>query len=837
VNGSPDSCTLCGGEILGEPLDGSAGETFCSPGCASVAETLDVDTTTATDSREAGATNGQDAPEIAAETDDGSATTRTYLHVDGMHNPTCEQFLESRATDLAGVTAADASYVTGTARVDHDPDAVTPEALCERLSTVGYTATTLDADTDGSRHSGHRAEQSRSKRRAQRSMDEMLGFRYVAGVVFGTFLLLPYVVVLYPVYVSSTFGLSLGAFDQVTGVSDTAMLLPLFLTVSGVVLFFTGLPLLRGAYVSVKTRTANTDLLVTVTILSAYFYGMVALVIGRLDVYFDLTIVIAASVVAAIFYESLMKQRAVDQLTDLTVSQVGQARVREPDGSTSSVPVAEVEAGEELLVTQGERVPVDGTLRGDECTIDEAVVTGESLPVRKEPGDRVVGGSIVTEGAATVDVGRDPTSSIERLTESVWDLHSATHGLQRRVDRLARLIIPAVLVGAALWGVAALVLGDGPVMAVLAVATGVVVLSPWGLGLATPLSVATNIRDALAAGVVVFDETVFERLRETEVVVFDKTGTLTTGSMQVVEADAPPELLAAVAELEGRASHPAAEAIASAFGPAAGGPRADGGDSQEMSDRETGGRQPEIDDFRTHATGVSGTVDGSPILVGHPDLFEERGWSVPGEFERLSEQARERSQLPVVVGQDGQAEGVVVLDDQPREEWTGTLDRLAERGVDAVVLTGDDERSADRFGQHPAVRNVFADVAPGGKTEAVRGLQSEADHVTMVGDGTNDAPALAQADLGIALGSGTALATDAADLALAEDDLTAVETVFDLAGAARRRVARNTGLALLYNAAVLPFAVLGLLNPLVTMCAVVLSAGLVGLNSNRELLL
>jgi len=835
VNGSADSCTLCGGEILGEPLEGASGGTFCCPGCASVAETLDVDGTTATDSREADASNGHD-PAKAEDTGDGRGPTRTYLHVDGMHNPTCEQFIESRATDLAGVTAVEASYVTETARVDHHPDAVTPGALCEHLSTVGYTVTTLDADTDGSRHSGHRAEQSRSKRRAQRSMDEMLGFRYVAGVVFGTFLLLPYVVVLYPVYVSSMFGFSLGAFDQVTGVSDTALLLPLFLTVSGVVLFFTGLPLLRGAYVSVKTRTANTDLLVTVTIVSAYFYGTVALLIGRLDVYFDLTIVIAASVVAAIFYESLMKQRAVDQLTDLTVSQVGQARVRQPDGSRSSVPIEEVEPGDELLVTQGERVPVDGTLRGDECTVDEAVVTGESLPVRKVPGDRLVGGSIVTESAATVDVGPEATSSIERLTESVWDLHSATHGLQRRVDRLARLIIPAVLVGAVLWGVAALALGDGPVMAVLAAATGAVVLSPWGLGLATPLSVATNIRDALAEGVVVFDETVFERLRKTEVVVFDKTGTLTTGSMQVVDADAPPELLDAVAQLEGRASHPAAEAIASAFGPATGEQRADGGDSLEASEPGTDGRRPEVDEFRTHATGVSGTVGGSPVLVGHPDLFEEEGWSVPGEFERLSERARESSQLPVVVGREGQAEGVVVLDDQPREEWTGTLDRLDERGVEAVVLTGDDERSADQFGQHPAVRSVFADVPPGGKTATVRALQSEADHVTMVGDGTNDAPALAQADLGIALGSGTALATDAADLALAEDDLTAVETVFDLAAAARRRVARNTALALLYNAAVLPFAVVGLLNPLVTMCAVVLSAGLLGINSSRKLL-
>ena len=828
-----DTCTLCGRVIDEEPRVGSGSGAFCSTGCETVTATLDPAPAGDPTEIEEGTDRDPIGSEKDPETENDGSTTRSFLHVDGMHNPTCEQFLEAKATDCEGVDAAEASYVTETVRIDHDPEAIGVEALCDRLTTVGYKATQLNPGSDCQDGESTGVAETRNERRARRDMDEMLGFRYIAGVVFGSFMLLPYVVVLYPIYVSSTFGLSIGAFDQVTGVADTVILLPLFMTVSGVVLFFSGLPVLQGAYVSLKTRSANTDLLVTLTIVSAYLYGTIALLTGRLDVYFDLTIVIAASVVAATLYESLMKQRAVEALTDLTVSQVGEARVISDDDATETVPVGEVDADDRVLVTQGERIPVDGTLQGDDCRVDEAVVTGESLPIRKQAGDDVVGGSVVTDGAAVIAAGPEATSSIDRLTESVWNLHSATHGLQRRVDRLAGYLIPVVLVGATVGAGLTMTDAVSPTGAVLAFTAGVFVLSPWGVGLATPLSVGTNVRDALSEGVVVFDETVLERIRDTDVVVFDKTGTLTTGSMRVVEADAPPALLRAVGRLEQRASHPAADAIAAEFAEQADNPRTDGGESSQEPRR---GEPGDVEGFESHTTGVSGGVDGSDVLVGHPDLFVERGWGLPAEIQQRAERAREASRLPVVVGREGRAEGLLVLEDQPRAEWDRTLDRLADRDVDAVVLTGDDERSADQFAEHTAVRNVFAGVPPAGKTETVRALQASSDHVTMVGDGTNDAPALAQSDLGIALGSGTALASDAAELAIVGDDLSAIETVFDLASGARRRVTRNTAIALLYNAFVLPFVVAGMLNPLVTTVAVALSGGLLAANSSHRLL-
>jgi heavy metal translocating P-type ATPase len=818
VDTTAPTCKLCG-----EPVEQTAEGAFCSVGCRTVADTLGVE---------------KPVPaEPVVEDPPPESAVRTYLHVDGMYGPTCEAFLESVGADCEGVSAVTASYVTETIRIDHDPAIISESALCDRLSGVGYTVVplTTGGDTERDRTDRRGTEQAGTRGRTERSIDEMLGFRYVAGVVFGTFMLLPYVVVLYPVYFATALGGSIGPFDSVTGVSDTALMLPLFAGVTGVVLFFTGVPVLRGAYVSIKTRRPTTDLLVTITIVAAYASGVVALAVGRIDVYFDLTIVIAASVVAAIFYESLLKRRAVSRLTDLTVSQVGEARLARPDGATETVPVEAVEPDDRLLVSPGERVPVDGTLVDGECTVEEAVVTGESLPVHKETGDDLVGGSVVTEGQAVVEAGETATSSIDRLTEAVWDLQSATHGLQRRVDRLSGRLIPLVLLGAVGAGTLAVARGGGPIAVFLAVTGGVIALSPWGLGLSTPLSVATNIREALDAGVVVFDETVFQRVRDTDVVVFDKTGTLTTGTMEVLSADLPPDLLRAAAAIEARTTHPAAAAIADAFGDeaadtfgdeAADAAQADGGETATAS---------RVTEFESYATGVRGTVDGTPVLVGHPSLFEEQGWTLPADIEREANTHRDRSRLPVVVGREGEAEGLVVLGDEPRAAWDRTLDELADRGVDAVVLTGDDSASAAQFRDHPAVTHVFPGVPPTGKTATVRALQDEGEHVTMVGDGTNDAPALAQADLGVSLGSGTALASDAADVALAEDDLAAVETVFDLASAAQRRVRQNTVLALSYNAIVIPFLLAGHLSPLVTTAGVLVSGGLLGVNVLRGL--
>ncbi|MHC3438927.1 heavy metal translocating P-type ATPase [Natrialbaceae archaeon A-gly3] len=804
-----DRCALCGRSLAEARL-----EDFCSPGCRDVADALGT---------ESGESSGDD-PERRTNGSGATGHVRTFLRVDGAHSVSCERFLEGLALACEGVSDAEASYVTETVRIDYDPDQVSPPELRDALSRAGYTAYLREeaTDRDDDRGTTRRSREVTGMRK--RRTDDMLEGRHIAGIVFGTFVLMQYFAIVYPTHFWVLYDDHVLEIFESALESDAALFFFLSLAIlTGLVIYFAGAPLLRGAYVSLKTRRPNTALLVTIVAVSAYLYGVVAFAAGRTDVYFDLAVVVVAVVVSATFYEATIKRTATDRLSELTISQVTSARRYDGDGTTTEVAVADLHAGDRVLVREGERIPVDGAVSDGECTVDEAVVTGENLPVTKRAGEDVVGGSLVTNGGAIVRVGEGTDSTIDRLTTAVWTLQSGDHGVQRRTDELAAMIVPVVLALAVVVGLTSLLLNGSLLTASLLTLLTLVVASPWTLALATPLSVASCIREALERGVVVFDETVFERLRGIDVVVFDKTGTLTTGRMNVLEADAPAELLEAAAALERRSTHPAAEAIVAAFGPGGERPRTDGGVASEVSA------------FESHATGVSGVVDGTAVLVGHPALFEERGWPIDEDLATRVTEAREVGHLPVVVGREGTAEGIVVVGDEPREDWAETATALSERGIETVVLTGDDDRASARFRRHSSVDHVFAGVPPEGKAATVRRLR-ERGKVAMVGDGTNDAPALAESDLGIALGSGTALASDAADLAIVGDDLEAVETAFDLASAARGRVRTTAALALSYNAIVIPAALAGLASPFVVLVGAVASALLVAGNTARSLL-
>ena len=806
---STDRCDRC--RLCGRPLTERRVEDFCCPGCRDVSDALGDDS-------EANSGNDLEGPP--------PGYVRTFLRIDGVHSVTCERFLESLALACDGVDDAEASYVTETVRVDYDPDRLEPPALRDALSRAGYTAYLREEATDGDDDRGTTRRSREVTGMRKRRTDDMLEGRHIAGIVFGTFVLMQYFAIVYPthfwvLYDDHVLEIFESALD-----SDAAMLFFLILAIlTGFVIYFAGAPLLRGAYVSLKMRRATTTLLVATAAVSAYVYGVVAFANGRTDVYFDLAVVIVAAVISATFHEAAVKRRATERLSELTISQVTHARRYDGDGTTTEVAVEDVGPGDRVLVREGERIPVDGVVAGGECTVDEAVVTGENLPVTKHVGDSVIGGSLVRNGGAMVDADGGDESTIDRLTTAVWNLQSGEHGVQRRANALAAMIVPAVFALAAVVGMVHLALGSDALSVTLLVLLTLVVASPWALALANPLSVASSIQEAMERGVVVFDETVFERLRGIDVVVFDKTGTLTTGRMDVVDADAPAELLEAAAALERRSSHPAADAIVAAFGAGGKQPRADGGVAE--------GRR--VQSFTSHATGVEGVVDGTAVLVGHPSLFAECGWTIDDDLETRATEARGIGRLPVVVGRDGRAEGIVVVGDEPRAGWEETIAGVSDRGMEVVVLTGDDRKASSVFRQHPDVDHVFAGVPPEGKTETVRRLRPRG-RIAMVGDGTNDAPALAEADLGISLGSGTALASDAADLAIVEDDLEAVETAFDLASGARRRVRQNVGLALTYNVVVIPAALVGSLNPLVIMGGTVLACLLVAGNSARSLL-
>ena len=771
-------CTLCGlptgtDPVVADDVEGA----FCCTGCLAVARRLD-DPAAADDPAGEALDAGPDPADAEGET--------AYLAVDGMHCATCEAFLESRATAAEGVRAAAASYPTGTVKLTYDPSARSPADLPDVLSGTGYRARRAEeaAAADGEDHA-----------------------RLLVGGFFGMMVMVWYVLFLYPLYLGVPADALL---MDVTGTAGTYLFANVWILAT-VVVGYTGAPVLRGAYVSLRAGQPNMDLLVALAATTAYLYSAAAVLAGRTEVYFDVAVVVVLAVSVGNFYEARVRERATGRLADLVTERTDTARRRTGDG-VETVTLDDLAAGDEVVVRAGERVPVDGTVVDGVAAVDRSLVTGEAVPERVEPGDEVLGGTLATEGSLVVRVGPDATSTADRLLALLWDVQAARPGVQRLADRLAAAFVPLVVVlavAATGWHLWAGVAATDALLTGLAV---LVVSCPCALGLATPLAVASGVRAALDRGVVVTDASVFERADEVDVLALDKTGTLSTGNLRVERVVGPDAALERAAAVERRSAHPVAEAIVAA-----------------AADPPTS-----VEDVETiPGRGVAGTVEGSRVLVGSPALFDARGWPVPDDVGAAVTEAREAGRVATLVGREGRAEAAVVLGDAPRDGWREAVGDLAD-GREVVVLTGDEGAAASRYRDADAVDRVFAGVPPDGKVAAVERLRAEGT-VAMVGDGSNDAGALAAADIGVAMGGGTALAADAADAVVTTDDLGAVTTLFDVTAATRRRVRTNLAWAFCYNAVAVPLAVAGLLTPLFAAVAMAASSLLVVANSARGL--
>ncbi|MCT9094587.1 cation-translocating P-type ATPase [Haloarchaeobius sp. HME9146] len=781
-----DECSLCGLPTPEPPITAADVDgTFCCQGCCEVARQLgDVADVESPD-------DVRDAFEESAESIDDAETT--YLAVDGMHCATCEAFLEGSGRQEAGVVDVDASYASELVRVRYDPRKRSEASLPDLFTTAGYRARLLDEEHED---------------------DGTELMRLLVGGFFGMMTMLWYVLFLYPAY------LGVNPDDLLMNVAGSAgqYLLANTAVMAAVVLGYTGYPILQGAYVSLRSGIPNMDLLVALAAVNAFVYSVAVLLTGGTEVYFDITVVVVLVVSIGNYYEKRIKRRATDRLGELTEEQVRTARKRLPGGDTVEVSVEDLTGGEAVLVKPGERVPVDGVVKEGTAAVDESLVTGESVPERVEAGDEVVGGAVVTDAPLVLEVAEDARSTLDRLVTLMWDIQTGRTGVQRLADRLAAVFVPLVLVVAVLAAGWQLVTGAGITAALLTGLAVLVVSCPCALGLATPLAVASAVGAALDEGIVVGDSSVFETATQLDVVAFDKTGTLTTGQMRVHdvvpgEGTTEDDLLARAGAVEALSEHPIGAAIA-----------------QVAPDQDHN-----VTDFEAHpGRGVSADVAGERVVVGHPDLFAAREWPVPETLHARVDDARASGNVPVVVGWAGAVRGLVVVGDDAREEWDPVVADLATDEREVAVITGDDERAAERFRVNQNVDHVFAGVPPEAKAEIVERLQ-ERGTVAMVGDGSNDAPALATADLGIAMGGGTALAADAADVVLTENDLAAVSRVFELTRAAKRRVRQNLGWALAYNAIAIPVAATGNLNPLVAAVAMAASSLLVVANSSRSL--
>jgi Cu2+-exporting ATPase len=792
------TCRLCDLPTPEPPItDPDVDGEFCCHGCLEVQRSLgELDEGEAEAVREAIDEGSESPPDTAENPETGESA---FFAVDGMHCTTCEAFIESRGETDDGIYGVEASYATDTVRVRYDPETLDEAEIPGLLSGYGYTA------------------EQRSDGRPEDDTNETAKF-LAGGGLFGMMVMVWYALFLYPTYFGYEPIADFGGLDGIYVFANIWVM-------ASFVLFYTGWPILRGAYVSLRAGVPNMDLLVALAATSAYVYSTLAMGLGRTDLYFDVTVAIVLVVTGGSYYENRIKKRAVGRLSELTERQIENAR-RADTGET--VPIDAVEPGDRLLVRPGERVPLDGEVLEGTAAIDESLITGESAPVSKRPGDQVAGGTVVTDAPLVIGVDETAASTLDRLVELLWSIQSSTPGVQRLADRLATVFVPlvitiaAVVVGWTLFG------GAGIGAAMLLGLTVLIVSCPCALGLATPLAIAAGVRTATERGIIVTTEAVFEDAPEIDTVVLDKTGTLTEGSMSVVSvhADRPDEVVRRAAAVESLSEHPIAAAIVD---------HADAKSTADSPSAVTDGGASSVDPeaFDRTSRGVSAPIEGAETVVGHPDLLRDRGLTIGEELDARIETVRSDGDVPVAVGWSGQARGVIAVGDTPRQEWQAAVETLSsDRSV--VVLTGDEGAAADRFRTVEGVSEVFAGVPPEGKAETIRRLRTRGT-VAMVGDGSNDAPALAASDLGIALGSGTQLASDAADAVIVDDDLRSVPETFAIAELTNSRIRQNLGWAFLYNGIAIPIAAAGLLNPLFAAAAMATSSTLVVANSARSL--
>ena len=557
-----------------------------------------------------------------------------------------------------------------------------------------------------------------------------------------------------------------------------------------VIFFYGGSPFLKGAVGEVRNRQPGMMLLIGMAIVVA-FAASLATTLGWFDLEFWWEL---AALITIMLLGHWMEMRAIGQargaLAALAELLPDEAE-RINDGETETVPVAELKVGDLVLVRPGGRVPADGAIVEGEGEIDESMVTGESKPVAKAPGDRVVAGTVATDSAIRVEVdavGDDTAlAGIQRLVAQAQDSKSRAQVL---ADRAAAILF-YVAVAAAVITVVAWMIVDQPDQAIARTVAVLVIACPHALGLAIPLVIAISTGMAARNGILVKDRLALERMRNVDIVLFDKTGTLTKGSHRVsaisaVDGDRA-GLLALAAAVESDSEHPLARAIVTA--------------AKEQ------GSVPAASEFRSMSgRGVEALVDGTRVAVGGPVLLRERNLDVPSSVEESASGWKQRGAAVLYAVKDGTVIGALSLEDEIRPESREAVEQLHRLGVRVAMITGDAQQVADAVGAELDIDEVLAEVLPEDKHSKVAELQKRGLRVAMVGDGVNDAPALAQADVGIAIGAGTDVAIESAGIVLASDDPRGVVGIRRLSQAGYRKMIQNLAWATGYNVMAIPLA-------------------------------
>ena len=738
-------------------------------------------------------------------------TATVVLHTGGLNWATEKAVVETGLGRRPGVQRVEANPVAQTATVTYDPAQTSVADLRRCVQACGYHSAgqsvpcyicdpTEEPAAPTSTHVMHEA-MAPEAHKAMRSPMEAMGHAGHAGMSMDAMVrdmrnrFLVAAILSVPIVLWSPIGRQVLHFmvPAPFGLRDDVWQLLLSLPVIG----YSAWIFFDGAVRALRARTLDMMVLVAVAIGTGWTYSLVITLTGGGDVFYEATTVLAAFVLLGHWLEMRARGGANDAIRRLIELAPPHALVIR-HGEPVEVPTSEVRVGELLLIRPGARLPVDGVVEEGESDVDESVVTGESLPVSKQLGSAVIGGTINKNGtlrARATKVGSD--TALAQIVKLVQEAQNSKAPGQLLADRAAFWLVLAALLGGAATFTVWMVAGVGIARAMLFAITVVVITCPDALGLATPTAIMVGTSLGAKRGILFKNAGAIEMSARIQVVIMDKTGTLTKGQPEVtdiVTAEYPEnEVLRLAAAVERDSEHPLAEAIVQ---------RAE---ALEVS-------VPSAADFTSlPGNGAMGQVDGHRVAVGNTRLMDQEGVSANG-LDRRRDELAAGGRTVVNVAVDGHLSGIIAIADAPRPTARAAVDALHERGIRVVMLTGDNQATATRIAGLLGIDEVIAEVLPADKASKVTELQRKGERVAMVGDGVNDAPALAQADLGIAIGAGTDIAIETADVVLMRSDPLDVATALTIGHGTLRKMHQNLGWAIGYNAIAIPIAA-GIFEP------------------------
>lgn len=731
----------------------------------------------------------------------GMATDTIELSIGGMTCASCANRIERKLNKIDGVTAT-VNYATEKARVEYG-DGVTPEDLVATVHDAGYQAHVPAAEV--AEDSGPAADPTAALRQR----------------------LLVSLILTVPVI----------AMAMIPALQFTNWQW-LSLTLTAPVVVWGAWPFHRAALANLRHGSTTMDTLISMGTLAALGWSVYALFWGsagtpgmthgfeltltRTDgsasVYFEVAAGVTTFILAGRYFEARSKRRAGAALRALLELGARDVMVRK-DGVEQRIPIDQLSVGDEFVVRPGEKIATDGVVVEGRSAVDASMLTGEPVPVDVEAGDPVVGATANVDGRLVVRANRvGSDTQIAQMARLVEEAQSGKAPAQRLADRISGVFVPIVIALAVATLGFWLGTGGSVATAFTAAVAVLIIACPCALGLATPTALMVGTGRGAQLGILIKGPEVLESTRRSDTIVLDKTGTITTGAMTLVdvvtaEGSDAAEVLRSAGAVESGSEHPIAQAIVKGA-------------------RDKVGELPAVEDFdNERGLGVRGVVDGREIVVGRPRLLA--GLEFPEGLKAALREAESQGSTAVAVGWEAAVRGVLVVSDTVKPTSAQAISRLRALGLTPVMVTGDNEAAARRIAQQVGIDEVVAEVLPQDKVDAVKRLQADGKVVAMVGDGVNDAAALAQADLGLAMGSGTDVAIEASDVTLVRDDLNAVPDAIRLSRRTLTTIKGNLFWAFAYNVAALPLAAAGLLNPMIAGAAMAFSSVFVVSNSLR----